>query len=141
MSNEGWLVYDKGKLYECKCEKCGKQVDRADAHLSDYGNYPGYLRYALTCKDCMRKYGNRCAKCGEYFYGSEGLVVQSTPTPDSPPDGNYTKKQKECHKLYGGQFLCQKCYNKENYDTETVVSFGSAKNQPRPIRSKELKGF
>jgi predicted amidophosphoribosyltransferase len=88
-----------------ECEKCGKLIDLGEAHCTDYGFGP-WPKYGYTCKECIERFGERCAKCGEYYYPVEGI---------EPSMFSYeydeTEEERQAREKYGEKFLCRKCYD------------------------------
>jgi len=90
---------------ECQCDKCGRPIDPDEAHRMDYGFGP-WPKYGYTCKDCMEITGEKCAKCGEYFYLGEGIEVSIL-----AQEFEETEQESESRELYGGKFLCHPCFD------------------------------
>jgi len=88
-----------------ECEKCGKLMDLEEAHCTDYGFGP-WPKYGYTCKECIERFGERCAMCSEYFYPVEGIEVSICSN-----EFEETEQERESRDLYGGTFLCHPCFD------------------------------
>ena len=92
-------------MRETQCERCSKVVDPEKAHKLSLG--PAFWPVCMyTCQECMEKWGEKCAKCGEFFHPSEGHEVSIF-----SQEFDETEQERKSRELYSSKFLCAHCYH------------------------------
>ena len=130
---QGNSLYGVPQKKEIECSRCGNLVDRSKVHTVHYERMPHSMAYDHYCEQCMKIIGKRCAKCHKLFLEHEGRQVDRLPS--QPYYDDYPKHKLKFQERYGGEFLCEKCYNMELYGTEKVVKWTTSP-RPAPVPRK-----